>query len=239
MATKIENTITAVEAAVLAVYARTNYDNGVTSCTVAASWTTTAGNVSAITFTEADSSDTRTLTFNADELIGRHLLQGGVARRITDNGATASGVTALTTSAWTTAPTNAAGEIRDGFFKCPDDMLLLDCAEDRRYQMIVAPAARVAGHGIKATGRFEVEFEVQVYYEYTDDRRRDTLRASEDAQSIVNALLEDGNQPSGGVTLFERAAPHSEDVEVEEGDPPGFVLTIPMLATYTASSVES
>lgn len=239
MATKLDNTVTAVEAAILKVYARTNRD-GAISATAAAGWTTTAGNVSAITLTMGAA--TKVQTFNASALVGRHLLQGGVARRISASGLTASGVTALTCTAFPTAPTAAAAEIRDGFHKTPDDMLLLDNVQDRHFQMVVFPPIRTPNIVGKGTGRFRTEFEIHVVYEYGQDRRRDVQRANEDAQAIINILLDDANQPAGGVDLFDSGAPEFIEFEVAAdtgGEPAGFVLAVPFVASYTESSLET
>ncbi len=246
MATKIDNTITAVEAAILKVYARTNRGPGAISCTAAAGWVASpgGGNVSAITLTVQDkdgNDDTETLLFSADELIGRHLLQSGVARRITDNGDTAANVTALVTEDWSTAPSNASAEIRDGFVKCEDDVLLLDDVQDRHFQVVVFPPERDGSFGIENTGRYELPFEVHVVYEYGFDRRRDQQRADEDAQAIINILFDDDNQPTGGVVIIEAGAPEIIEVEIEGdagGEAAAFVLVTSYVASYTAQSVE-
>ena len=225
-----------IETAILKAHAETNRDGPIT-CTVAAGWTTTAGNVSAITLTMG--SATKTQTFNADELIGRHLLQSDIARRITDSGATASGVTALTTAAFGTAPTNASADIRDGFHKCPDDMLLVEDAQDRHFQVVHAFPVRDPSHGVQGTRRSDVLFDVQVMYEYSQDKRQDILRAGEDAESITDVLLDGTNAPSGGVTLFPAGEPEFDEIELEDGsEPTRFVMSLPMSLSYLKSSLE-
>lgn len=239
MATKIENTITAVEALVLDVYARTNRAGPLT-CTVAAGWTTTAGNVSAITLTRGTA--TKTVTVSASELIGSHLVQGGVARRITDNGATASGVTALTCTTWTTAPTAGAAELRDGFRVLADDALLADIPQDRVVQMVLGIPRRDPDWGVQGTGRWRLRWELQVAYLYGYDYQVDAQRIAEDIEALTNAVLDQTNEPTGVLLYTDGDATAASPIIEGEGESAreiGMIVRIPFIAQYAATTVES
>lgn len=230
MATKIESMITAVEAAIVEVYARSNQDGPIT-CTVAASWNTTTGNVSAITLTMG--SATKVRTFSASELIGRHLYRSGVARRITANAATVlAGTTALTTSAWTTAPAAGSGEIRDGFVLCPDDVRLADAKGDRLAQLAVGLPTRDPEWGIKGTARWRVPFEIGIAYRFGNDYQHDLRRIAEDIEAMTDKML-DATKEATGVVVYVNGSAVQQPVDG------GVVVAIPFVGWFAETSIET
>jgi hypothetical protein len=227
---KISDTITSVEATILKAWCRTSRAPSTDTLTVDSGWNTTTGNISALTLSGGSVAESR--------LVGRHLRRSGVTRRITANGATSSGVTAVTCEAFDTAPTNGSGTLQDGFTQVADSELLRNQPMDRHFQMVVGTPIREPVIVAKGQARYSLPFAIEVAYHIDGDQQKASLRWAEDAEAIVNILQDDDNQPSG-VTLFPAGEPSIVDTdEPEEGDPQWFIGSVPFDATFTDSSLE-
>jgi len=237
VSTKIADTIAAVEAAVLATYCRTSRA-GVRTCTVASGWTTTGGNVSAITLTNG--TESKTEKPGPSELVGSHLLIGTTARRITASArATNAGVVALTTSAWSSAPTAGAATICDGFRLASDLSRLADVPQDRLAQVVVEIPRRDPAWGVQGTGRWVVTFAIQVAYLYAYDWQADGKRVAEDIEALSNKVLEEATQPAGVVILLAEPGATFDPIDDQDGTPLGVIVTIPFTVQYAGTSVEA
>jgi len=221
----------------LDMYARTNRDGAITA--TIDSWATqyTVLDVTSVTLT-VDGGATRTLTFNADELIGKHVYINGVARRITENAATASGKTRITVTSDFPA-TNVSGqtscEIRDGFFPYAQDTDLERMPFDRHYRVILEDVIRDPEFGNRNMGRYNITMTIDIVYQILPDFDRTKLRAMEDAQSAQSAMLADANQPSNGAIFFIEGG---GEISKVADDNSWLILSVPVVASFTASTVE-
>jgi len=203
--TTLSNAITRVEDLIKGtadyngVWARTDRGPGKDGTTLDG-WTTTQGDVAG-------------LSLGTNEIVGRHAVSSGAARRITAHDLTSTaGVTSITTLAWATAPTTGtAFDIRDGFTKCPPSQRIEKNLQDRWFQVRPAEDENLEGYG-NGQDRIRLNFNVLCCYMAGFKGDESPLRAAEDYAAIRAVITNRANMVSG-VNLFsgEASSIHFQD----------------------------
>ncbi len=196
--TRIE-TLIAGDATYNGVWGRTDRGPG-DDGTFLAGWTTTQGDVTGI-------------SHGASEIIGKHIVASGAARRLTACDLTSTGgATSITTLAWDTAPTTGSSfDVRDGFTKCPPSQRIERNLQDRWFQVRPGADEILQGHG-NGQDRIRLKVNVLVCYMAGFAGDESPLRAAEDYGAIRATITNRANMVSG-VNLFatESSSIHFQD----------------------------